>query len=33
VSDNPQIRTVLEYVEARERELDEEAGQLRSRVE
>jgi hypothetical protein len=33
VSDNPQIRTVLEYVEARERELDEEAGQLRSRIE
>ncbi|MEK8142356.1 hypothetical protein NKH18_07215 [Streptomyces sp. M10(2022)] len=33
MSDNPQISAVLAYVEARERELSEQAGQLRSRIE
>ncbi|MDJ0346433.1 hypothetical protein QMK19_35670 [Streptomyces sp. H10-C2] len=33
MSDNPQISAVLAYVEARERELGEQAGQLRSRIE
>ncbi|WP_239092088.1 hypothetical protein [Streptomyces sp. SID14478] len=31
--DNPQISAVLANVKARERELDKEAGQLRSRIE
>ncbi|MFD4322554.1 hypothetical protein [Streptomyces sp. NPDC058548] len=30
--ENPQISAVLEYIEARERELGEQAGQLRSRI-
>ncbi|MEV7124188.1 hypothetical protein [Kitasatospora griseola] len=33
MSDNPQISAVLAYVEARERELGEQAGQLRSHIE
>ncbi|SCZ16686.1 hypothetical protein SAMN02745898_11866 [Streptomyces sp. 136MFCol5.1] len=33
MSDNPQIRAVLAYVEAREIEMAEQAGQLRSRIE
>ncbi|MBV9026209.1 MAG: hypothetical protein JO362_21015, partial [Streptomycetaceae bacterium] len=33
MTDNPQIRAVLEYIEARERELGEQAGQIRSRIE
>ncbi|MFD3488934.1 hypothetical protein [Streptomyces sp. NPDC058665] len=33
MSDNPQISAVLTYIEARMRELDKEAGQLRSRIE
>lgn len=33
MSDNPQISAVLAYAEARERELGEQAGQLRSRIE
>ncbi|MFF7603256.1 hypothetical protein [Streptomyces mirabilis] len=33
MSDNPQISAVLAYVEAREHELGEQAGQLRSRIE
>ncbi|MDQ0772994.1 hypothetical protein QF026_001460 [Streptomyces aurantiacus] len=33
MSDTPQISAALAYVEARERELDKEAGQLRSRIE
>ncbi|MCX4792118.1 MULTISPECIES: hypothetical protein [unclassified Streptomyces] len=33
MTENPQISAVLEYIEARERELGEQAGQLRSRVE
>ncbi|WNF30239.1 hypothetical protein RI138_27325 [Streptomyces sp. C11-1] len=33
MSHNPQIRAVLEYVEAREAELGEQAGQIRSRIE
>lgn len=33
MSDNPQIRDVLAYVEAREAELDEQAGQLRVSIE
>ncbi|MEU3355194.1 hypothetical protein [Streptomyces sp. NPDC037389] len=31
--ENPQITAVLEYVEARERELEEQAGHLRGRIE
>ncbi|MEU2145988.1 MULTISPECIES: hypothetical protein [Streptomyces] len=33
MSDNPQIRAVLEYVEAREAALGEQAGEIRSRIE
>ena len=33
MSDSPQIRDVLAYVDARERELGEQAGQLRSSIE
>ncbi|MBT2384500.1 hypothetical protein [Streptomyces sp. ISL-11] len=33
MSDNPQIRDVLAYVEARENELGEQAGQLRASIE
>lgn len=33
MSDNPQIRDVLAYVEAREAELGEQAGQLRASIE
>lgn len=33
MSDNPQIRAILEYVEAREAELGEQAGGIRSRIE
>ncbi|MEF9906876.1 hypothetical protein [Streptomyces sp. P9-A2] len=33
MSDNPQVRAVLEYVEAREAELGEQAGEIRSRIE
>ncbi|MCZ4103815.1 hypothetical protein C8250_042640 [Streptomyces sp. So13.3] len=33
MSDNPQIRNVLAYVEARENELDKQAGQLRASIE
>ncbi|WP_405808502.1 hypothetical protein OG524_00495 [Streptomyces sp. NBC_01520] len=33
MTENPQISAVLAYVEARERELGEQAGQLRSRIE
>jgi hypothetical protein len=33
VTENPQISAVLEYVEAREHELGEQAGVLRSRIE
>ncbi|MFJ9855005.1 hypothetical protein [Streptomyces sp. NPDC101150] len=33
MSDNPQIRSVMEYVEAREAELGEQAGQIRSHIE
>lgn len=32
MTENPQISAVLEYIEARERELGEQAGQLRSRI-
>ncbi|MFF8717593.1 hypothetical protein ACF07T_40315 [Streptomyces sp. NPDC015184] len=33
MSENPQITAVLEYVEARERELEKQAGHLRGRIE
>lgn len=33
MTENPQIRAVLEYVEARERDLVEQAGQIRCRIE
>ncbi|MGW3635226.1 hypothetical protein ACWD7F_34680 [Streptomyces sp. NPDC005122] len=33
MSDNPQVKAILEHIETRERELDDQAGQFRARIE